>query len=168
MVTLSFLANLVLVLHLLVIMCLYGGDACNALGVGRIDARQGRELLGQIASHGGDLEERFSMAVLITFRVNLAAWSTMFITSIYGLVLVDDTSHRIPVHLQCVCAYSGTMAIHIYHLLAGDDLVPSNDPYHKLPLVLDSVVMLLNLAALLVVVTKKKTKKKGDSQAKVD
>lgn len=160
----SYIANVLLVLYLIFLMLIigYGLSTYNSFGIGRIDANQGRQLMENLIKTG-DVEKRLAMAVLINFRINIAGWSAIWATSIYGLFL--PTLQRAPIHLLGFCANFFTLSLHLWHMAGGDEaMVPRNDPYHKIPIPFDATVAIVNGIAFVMVVlaNKKSSREKAD------
>ena len=172
---LSLFANSLLCAYLTLLMFVigYGLDTGASFGIGRIEPQQGRDLLNKVVEHfdGGDhnneqLGQRLAMAVLINFRINQAAWWAMLFTSFYSLFFVPY-SERAALHLLGGMANLNTLLVHLYHLgyvpfVQKDDLIPRDDPYHKIPLPGDTLCAVMNLAAFLALVRNKKIKDKAE------
>lgn len=162
--TVSPTANVVLVLYLAFLMLVigYGTDTCNSFGNGRIDGEQGRQLLQSLAK-ADDVGQRLAMAVLINFRINQTAWYAIWFTSIYGLFL--PMTQRAPIHVLGLVANAFTCTLLVWHLFGGDNaMVPSNDPYHKIPVPFDAAVTVITGVALVVVVLANQNKSSQEKQ----
>lgn len=125
----------------------YGVDTANAFRIGRIDTKDSWDYLSHLAKQN-ELDERFVMATIINIRINMAAWYAIWLTSVYGWIVLP-WQKRGPVHLLAVLANMATLVVHFYHLSGKDPLVPPDDPYHQKPLLGDSLVALTNLVAFL-------------------
>lgn len=133
----------------------YGLDTGNSFGIGRIGAEEGWKYVTEMAENGSDLEERIVMSILINFRINIMAWYAILFTSVFGLLVEYD--QRATVHLLGFLANAGTCLLHLYHIgvfgsRTDANLVPPNDPYHRIPVPFDFTVSLLNLIAFLQIV----------------
>lgn len=156
----SYAANLVLVLYcaFLLLVIGYGLDAHVMMGVGRIGPDESRRLLAAMADED-EIQQRLAMSIMINLRISLAAWWSIAAVSAYGLTV--PFSNRATVHLLGFLVNAATGVVHLYHmgvlppkgLLELDPLVPTNDPYHRIPLPFDWPVALINLAAFIVVVS---------------
>jgi hypothetical protein len=153
--TFSYGANILLVLYMafLLLFIGYGLDAHVMMGVGRIDPDESRRLLSIMADDGDDLQQRLAMSILINLRISIAAWWAIAFVSLYGMFVPFEK--RAAVHLLGFFANADTGIVHLYHmgLFFGkhDPLVPTDDPYHRIPLPFDWPVALINLAAFFVV-----------------
>lgn len=151
-------ASIVATVHLTVIMLLYGGDAYKSFGVGRISPDEGRRLLTAVfvndsGNDGSDdnVHQRLVMAILINFRINIMAWTAMWLTSIYSVLRVNYADRTL-MYLLTTLAYFNTLTLHVWHMSgSGEPLVPASDPYHTVPTVLDSIVFAFNLVAFMMV-----------------
>ena len=129
----------------------YGLDTGNSFGVARFSSEEGWRIMSQMVK-GSETDKRLVMAILTNFRINLAAWWAVGIVSLYGFFI--DYKKRMPIHLLGFLINASTGSLHLYHMGAFGDrwdehLVPKDDPYHKIPIVSDWTVSLLNLIAFL-------------------
>lgn len=158
--TFSYAANLVLVLYcaFLLLVIGYGLDAHVMMGVGRISPDKSRRLLMAMADDQDEIQQRLAMSIMINLRISQAAWWSIALVSVYGLII--PFPKRATVHLLGFLVNAATGMVHLYHMgllsfgiIELDPLVPTNDPYHRIPLPFDWPVALINLAAFVVVVS---------------
>lgn len=153
----SLIANAVFSLYVAALMIYpigYGLDTGRSFGVGRFTTEEGWAIMSDLAD-GSETDARLAMSILVNFRINLAAWYAVLAVSLYGFLV--DYHERATVHFLGFIVNADTGLLHLYHMgMFGtrwdERLVPKEDPYHRIPVVSDWVVSILNLLAFLLVV----------------
>ena len=118
-------------------------------------AEEGWRVVTELAEEG-DMEKRLVMSILTNFRMHQSCSMVCCWDGQPVWLLCRLREKRATVHLLGFLINANTGLLHLYHMgMFGDrwdeHLVPKDDPYHRIPIVSDWTVSVLNLIAFLLI-----------------